>query len=102
MAMKQANIERGKSVAGILLVGLGILILRAELNQAVTYIQNLIGNASSGTLAMALVDEAQKTFQANGTGFSRLLQPMVQQVFLSAWPLLLVRIGMELSTEVRR
>src|SRR5512146_2711484 len=100
--MTEVNIERAKSVAGVLLVGLGILFLRAELNQTLTHIHNLIANFTSGTLPVALVDEAQRTFQASGTGFSRVLQHVVQQVFVSAWPLLLVSIGMGLSTEVRR
>ena len=100
--MKQANSERVKTVVGVLLVGLGILFLRAELSQTVTHIHNLIGNAPSGTLPMALLDEAQQAWQVSGAGFSRILQHVVQQVFVFAWPLLLVSVGMGLSTEVRR
>lgn len=100
--MTKVNMERGKSVAGILLVGLGILFLQSELNQIVTQIHNLIANASNGTLPMALVNEAQHSFQASGTGFSRVLQHVVQQVLVFAWPWMLVSIGTELSTDVRR
>ncbi len=99
--MTNVNIERAKSVAGILLVGVGILFLRAELNQIMAQIHSLIGNASNGTLPMALVDEAQQS-RAGGTGFSHVLQHVVQQVFVFAWPWLLVSIGTELSTEVRQ
>ena len=97
--MTNANIERAKSVAGILLVGLGLLFLRAELNQAVTHIHHLIGSASNGLLPMALVDEAQHNLQARSTGVSHVLQHVVQQVFVSAGPLLLVSIGVGLSDD---
>ncbi len=100
--MTKVNVERAKPVAGILLVGLGILFLRAELNQIVMQIHHLMGNASTGTLPMALVNEAQQNFQAGGTGFSRVLQHVVGQVVVFAWPWLLVSIGMDLSSEVRR
>lgn len=100
--MTKVHIERAKAVAGILLVGLGTLFLRAELSQILTQLHSLIGNASSGMLPMALVGEMQQNFQASGTGFSHVLHHVVQQVFVFAWPWLLVSIGVELSTEVRR
>lgn len=99
--MTKVNSECVKSAAGVLLVGLGILFLRAELNQIASQIHHLIGNATNGTLPVALVDEAQRTFQASGTGVSHVLQHVVQQVFVFAWPWLLVSVGMELSTGVR-
>ena len=100
--MKQVNIERVKSVAGVLLVGVGILLLRAELNQTMTHIHHLIGNAPSGMLPLAFMDEAQQTWRTGSTDFNRILQHVFQQVFVSVWPLLLVSIGTRLSTEVRR
>jgi len=100
--MKRGNIERTKSIAGILLVGVGILLLRQELNQTLRHIHNLISNAPSGMLPMVLVDEAQQTWRTSGTDFSRVLQHVFQQIFVSFWPLLLVSIGMGISTEFRR
>lgn len=100
--MKQANIERVKSVAGVLLVGVGILLLRAELNQTMTHIHHLIGDAPSGMLPLALMDEAQQTWRTGSTDFNRILQHVFQQVFVCVWPLLLVSIGMGLSAEFRR
>ena len=97
--MKQLNIESVKSGAGILLVGIGIILLRQELNQTMTHIHHLIANAPSGMLPMVLMDEAQP---ANGADFSRVLHHVLLQVFVTVWPLLLVSIGMGLSTEFRR
>lgn len=100
--MKQVNIERAKSVAGILLVGVGILLLRQHLNQTITHVHHLLGNLPSGTLPMVLMDEAQQTSRTGGTDFNRVLQHVLQQIFVSVWPLLLVSLGMGLSTDFRR
>ena len=97
---KKVNIESAKSVAGILLVGVGILLLRQELNQILSHVSRLLGNVPSGMLHMVLVDEAQQTWHTSGTGF--LLQHALGQIFGSFWPLLLVKIGMGLSTDFRR
>lgn len=98
--MKQAIIEHAKSVAGILLVGVGILLLRHELNQTLTHVHHLLGNARSGTLPLILMDEAQQTWHAGGTNC--VLQHVLQQIFVPVWPLALVSIGMKWSTEFRR
>lgn len=94
--MKQAIIEYAKSVAGILLVGVGILLLRHELNQTLIHIHHLLGNAPGGMLPMALMDEAQQT-----GGTNRILQRVLEQILIAAWPLALVSIGMKWSTELR-
>ncbi len=82
------------------MVGVGILLLRQHLNQTMTHVHHLLGNVPNGMLPVALMDEAQQTSRSSGTGF--LLQHALGQIFLSVWPLLLVSIGMGLSTEVRR
>ncbi len=98
--MKKANVERAKSIAGILLVGVGSLLLRQHLNQTISHFHHILSNLPSGTLPLALMDEAQQTSRTSVTGF--LLQHALGQIFVSVWPLLLVSIGMGLSTDVRR
>lgn len=100
--MTRANIERAKSTAGILLVGVGILLLRLELNHIMTHIHYLLGNVPGGMLPIVVMDQAQQTWQTSGIGFTRILQHVLQPIFVSLVPFVLVSIGMGLSTEFRR
>jgi hypothetical protein len=95
--MKQANIQRAKSAAGILLVGVGILLLQQHLTQTMTHVSQLVGNLRSGMLPMVVMDNAQQTSQTGGSCLHRVLQQVTYQIFVSAWPLLLVRIGLRIS-----
>ncbi|MGE5114103.1 MAG: hypothetical protein ACM3JB_24855 [Acidobacteriaceae bacterium] len=95
--MKQVNVELAKTVAGIFLVGVGLLILRQHLNQAITQINHLLGSVPSGMFPVVIMDEAQQIWRTSGTGF--LLLHALVQIFLSFWPLLLVKIGMGWSME---
>lgn len=94
--MKRINIELAKTIAGVLLVGAGILIFRQHLNQTMTQLNNV----PAGMLPVVIMGKAQQTWQSSGTGF--LLQRALGHMLVALWPLLLVRIGMGLSTECRR
>ncbi len=100
--MKQANIQRAKSAAGILLVGVGILLLQQHLTQAMTQVSQLLGNLRSGMLPMVVMDNAQQTCQSSGSDLHRVLQQVMYQIFVSTWPLLLVRIGLRITAEFQR
>jgi thiol:disulfide interchange protein len=100
--MKPATIERVRSAAGILLLGVGVLLLKQHLGQTITDLNHLLGNVSSGMFPMVVMDEAQQTWPKGGTDFNHVLQPILQQVFVSVRPVLLVRFGIGLSTGCRR
>jgi hypothetical protein len=101
--MKQVNVERAKSAAGILLVGVGIFLLRQHLNQTMAHVNYLLGNVpSGGAFPVVVTDEARQTWQASGADFNRILQQVLQQIFVCVWPLLLVRFGIGLSTGCQR
>ena len=95
MAIQQA-FRGSKSIAGTVLIGLGMVILYQNLTGAVGGVRHILGANGSGTLGIVL--SLAQVLQAYATDHQMLLQ-VVFHVLLSSWPLLLVRIGTVLSQE---
>ena len=101
MATQQTTIGILKSIAGAVLVGLGMFILYANTAGAVAHLRHVLGNGSAalGGLPAAILVFAQ-TVRAHALEHQRFVQGLFQQVLLSSlWPVFLVIFGTVLSRD---
>lgn len=98
--MQQKFFGRAKSIAGAVLVGLGIFIFYENLDRAATQLSLLLGTIPGEALGvMPVTLAASRVLQAYAADHQRFLQGFLQQVLVSCWPLLLVMVGTLLSRD---
>ena len=95
--MQRTLFERAKSVAGAVLVVVGMFILYQHLDRAA----NQLHGATGGPLGAlpTSVFAASRFVQSYAAGHQRFLENLVKQILISAWPLLLVMVGTALSRD---
>ena len=101
MAVQQTSVRRAKSIAGTVLIGLGVLVLYENLHQAATQLSHLLGvnpGEAPGVLPTA-IQAAYRVLQTYGADHARLLQGCLLHMLASSWPLLLVIAGTVLSRD---
>jgi hypothetical protein len=88
-----------KSIAGVALIGLGLFILFENLVGAVDALRHLISaNGLEGAgILLAIVFAVARFIQAYAADHEQFLGTLLQHLFVSFWPLLLVRFGTLLS-----
>jgi hypothetical protein len=98
MAMQRTFFERAKSIAGAVLVALGIFILHQDLDQTAAQLSHLLGISGDAPGAFpAVVLAVLRLAQVYAADHQRFLQGFLQQILESSWPLLLVVAGIVLS-----
>lgn len=100
--MRQAFLERAKSIAGITLVGMGGVFFHQNLDRATARLSYLFGANSEESLGRlpSFFLGALKALQAYASDPHQLLHGVVEPALLSVWPLLLVMLGMVLSFDL--
>ncbi len=101
MAGQNTGFRGFKSLAGGVLVGLGIFILYREMAGAITGLRHLLGANGSGALGVvpAVVFAVSKGLQTCAADHQRFVQCFLKHSLVSFWPLLLVRVGTVLSRD---
>jgi len=97
---RRKNVSRSsRSIAGTALIGLGLFILFENLVGAVDALRHLLsanGLEGAGVL-LAIVFAVARFIQACAADHEQFLGSLLQHLFVSFWPLLLVRFGTLLS-----
>ena len=98
--MRRICFERAKSIAGVGLVAVGAFIWYEHMHRAVAGLGDVFG-ISGGALGVipALIFAASRMVRAYAADQQRFLQDFIEQVVMSAWPLVLVMLGAELSRD---
>jgi uncharacterized membrane protein len=88
-----------RSIAGAVLIGLGLFILVENLVAAVEALKHLLSaNGLEGAgILLAIVFAVARIIQAYAADHEQFLGSLLQHLFASFWPLLLVRFGTLLS-----
>lgn len=94
MATQNLPSERARSVAGGVMVGLGLHILFGNLDRAAAQLSHSLGTTGDGTLGVlpSIVLTASQAVQAYGLNHQAFLLGLFR-IMLSLWPLLLVISG---------
>jgi len=94
---RQTSFRHARSIAGAVLAGIGTLLLHRSLAEAIVRWRHLLvadgSEVIGGPLATILV-----VLQAYAPNHQRFLLDIIQQMWMSAWPLLLVMTGVVLSS----
>jgi hypothetical protein len=98
--MQHKFLGRAKSIAGAALIGLGIFILHKNLDQAVTQLNQLISSPREmlGVVPMIIL-AALRVLQAYTSNHQHFLGSLLQHLWLTFWPLVLVSAGTALSQD---
>jgi len=101
MAGQQTVFRSSKSIAGAVLVGLGMFILYENLAGAVARLSHILGANGSGALGVlpAVILAVSQVLQAYAADHQRFLQGFLQHMLVSSWPMLLVLVGTVLSRD---
>jgi hypothetical protein len=96
--MQHTLLRRTKSIAGVALMGLGSVILDRNLDQATTQMNHLIGSPREmlGILPTVIL-AALRVLQAYASDHQRFLESLLQHLWITFWPLVLVVAGTALS-----
>jgi hypothetical protein len=98
--IRRKKISRpSRSIAGTALIGLGLFILFENLVAAVDALRHLLSaNGLEGAgILLAIVFVVARFIQAYAADHEQFLGSLLQHLFVSFWPLLLVRFGALLS-----
>ena len=95
--MQRTLFERAKSVAGAVLIAVGMFILYQHLDRDVSELLGAPGGPL-GALSTS-VFAASRFVQSYAADHQRFLENLVKQILISAWPLLLVVVGTVLSLD---
>ena len=96
--MQRKFYEHVRSIAGTLLVALGIFILHQDVDRAAAQLSYLLGIPGDGQGAFPTVILAVlRLVQAYANDHQRFLQGFLHQVLTSSWPVVLVVAGTVLS-----
>jgi uncharacterized membrane protein len=93
----QKNSRSSESIAGAVLVGLGMFILYEHLAGAAARLSHVLGANGSGPLAVILA--ASQVLQAYAANHQRFVHSCLQHILVSSWPMLLVMAGTVLSRD---
>jgi hypothetical protein len=98
--MQHTFLGRAKSVAGAGLIGLGVFILHKNLDQAATQLNQLVSSPKEmlGVLPMVIL-AVLRVLQAYTSNHQQFLQGVLQHLWLTFWPLVLVSAGTTLSRD---
>jgi hypothetical protein len=101
MAARQTTFRSFKSIAGAALLGLGMFVLYENMTVAAARLSHVLGANGSKVLGIlpAVVLAVSQTVQAYALDHQRFLHSLIQQMFVSSWPLLLVIFGTVLSRD---
>jgi hypothetical protein len=97
--MQHTFLERTKAITGAALIGLGIVILYRNLDQAVNQLSQLGTPKDLLGVLPAVVLTALQLLQAYASDHQRFLQDLFQHLLVTFWPLLLVVAGTALSQD---
>lgn len=102
MAGQHTNSWVPRSVAGTALAGLGMLILYGNLAGDLARLTHLLGANGSAALGVlpAVILSVPQILQTYAASHQQLLCGLVEHMFLTSWPLLLVKAGTDLSRDV--
>lgn len=91
-----------RSIAGTALAGLGMFILYGNLVGELARLTHLLGANGSAALGVlpAVILCVLQILQAYAAGHQQFLRALVEHMFLTSWPLLLVKAGTALSGDV--
>jgi hypothetical protein len=97
----QKNSRSSRSIAGAVLVGLGMFILYEHLAGAVARLSHGLGANVSWPLGvlLAVILAASQVLQAYAANHQRFVHSFLQHVLVSSWPMLLVMVGTVLSRD---
>jgi hypothetical protein len=98
--MQHTFLGRAKSIAGAALIGLGIFILHKNLDQAATQLNQLVSSPKEmlGVVPMVIL-AALRVLQAYTSNHQQFLDGLLQHLWLTFWPLVLVSAGTALSRD---
>jgi hypothetical protein len=94
--MQPTSFKRNRqSIAGAILIALGVLTLRANLDRSITEFIHVLGVIPRQVLGIlpALVVAAARVVRAYTGNRECFLQTLTLHTLASAWPLLLVAVG---------
>jgi hypothetical protein len=98
MAMRGKFFKHARSIAGTVLVALGIFILHQDLDRAAAQLSHLLGIPGDAQGAFPTVILAVlRLMQAYAADHQRFLHGFLSQVLASSWPVVLVMAGTVLS-----
>jgi hypothetical protein len=98
MAMQRKFFKHARSIAGTVLVALGIFILHQDLDRTAAQLSHLLGIPGDAPGAFPTVILAVlRLVQAYAVDHQRFLQGFLHQVLASSWPVVLVLAGTVLS-----
>lgn len=102
MAGQHTNSWVPRSVAGTALAGLGMLILYGNLAGDLARLTHLLGANGSAALGVlpAVILSVSQILQTYAASHQQFLRGLVEHMFLTSWPLLLVKAGTALSRDV--
>jgi len=95
-AIRQIIIRRAKSIAGAVLVTLGVFVFYG---QASALLSHALGDSSGEALGFSVVLAASRVVQAYAADHHRFLREFVHHMLRSCLPLLLVIAGTALSRD---
>ena len=99
--MQHTCLGRAKSITGTALIGLGIFILHKNLDQAAAQLNQLVSSPKEmlGVVPVVIL-AALRVLQAYTSNHQQFLDSLLQHLWLTFWPLVLVSAGTALSREV--
>jgi hypothetical protein len=95
--MQQKLFRRAQSIAGAVLVAVGILIFCESLDRTAVLLSRFVGAPDALGALPTLILAASRALEAYATDHDRFLQGLVHCILLTAWPLLLIIVGTVLS-----
>jgi hypothetical protein len=101
--MQHKFLGRAKSIAGAALIGLGILILHKNFDQAATQLNQLVSSPKEMlSVAPTAILATLRVLQAYTANHQQFLEGLLQHLWLTFWPLVLVSAGTALSRDTHR
>jgi hypothetical protein len=98
MAMQTKFFKHARSIAGTVLVALGIFILHQDLNRTAGQLSHLLGIPGDALGAFpTVVFAVVRLVQAYAADHQRFLEGFLRQVLVLSWPVVLVVAGTVLS-----
>jgi hypothetical protein len=95
--MSRKFLGRAQSIVAAILLGLGIFILRENLNSTTTQLNHFLGPEEAlGTVTGSIL-AARHIWQLYAADRQQFLQGLLYRALMSSWPLLLVVAGAVLS-----
>jgi hypothetical protein len=97
--MHQKFFRRAQSIAGAVLVAVGILIFCENLDRTAVLVSRFVGAPDALGALPTLILAASRALEVYAADPHRFLQGLLRCILLSAWPLLLIIAGTVLSQD---